>query len=1077
MTASDTVLSAMSSFSGCPGPHKCGIDHIRLSAELIFLQGSTIVPDNHKNSRHCFCSSCPSLLGMRCLMASHRIDTAQPRRYGWFILLTLVMVLGPFSDDRAAAAPGDLDNSFGTNGLVTAQVVTGARNEGQQVAIQADGKIVVVGTGGIGTSNIQFAVARFNSDGTLDETFGNPANPGTVAFSFGTAGGGNNRAYAVAIQSDGKIVVAGESGTTTVRFAVARLKPDGSFDPDFGSDATIPGRVLFQFVSGRPEKAFGVAIQQDGKIVLAGGTGVGTDNERFAVARLNSNGTLDTSFSGDGRVVVDPPIGTGFGERANAVALQTDGKIVAVGVTNINAPANEQFAAVRLDTDGSLDASFGSGGKVSTTVTTGTDDGAWAVAIQGDGKIVAAGFAGIPGSQADFAVVRWETDGDPDNTFGVGSTSATGTVTIPFSGFDDVGRGVGIQSDGKIVVAGYQGRPTVNETFAIARLNLDGSLDSSFSGDGKTTTSITPGGRDGALWMAIQADGKIVAAGTGAFGVVSADGGFAVARYLGDASGLDPTFGSDGTGTETTDVNGGDDEGGGLALRSNGDIVVAGVSETGLNSNVFHFSVAGYDENGILQFTNSKPSLSDNDRGQAVALQQVGTEDKIIVAGHTGVGIGNSNFMVARYNVDGTLDTTFNAPAGMIATDISGRDDRAFAVAVQADGKILVAGEADNGANLDIAVVRYLADGTGLDTTTFGVGGIVITPVGVRSGAKAVAIQTDGRIVVTGYSDNGSNEDFTLVRYLSNGTPDPEFDVDGIQTADFASGDDRASGVVFQDDEKIIVVGAAGGIGSTGNSAFGIAQFNSDGTLGNTFGTFDDGKTVITFSQNDDRATSVALQSTGKIIVAGVANEGSGASEFGIARLNRDGALDTSFGVDGLLRTGITASNDGARGVVVRSDDKIIAAGAAGVGSPPDFALAQFGSFLSSGSPPPSGGGDTESGGCFIATAAYGSPMASQVQVLRDFRDRFLLPHGIGRTLVFYYYSHSPPVAEAIADRNTLKRIVRVGLVPVVGVCWMFLIIGGWGMVLILLGSFLGAGALVAGKYKRMPRTRAGLPT
>lgn len=929
------------------------------------------------------------------------IDAAVSKRC---LLVTFIAALASvtvlLTTAQTDAAPGDLDTGFGTNGRFTTAIVAGGGAAGQWVALQEDGKIVVAGISGEAnfSTPVRFSVTRLDADGTPDTTFAgcDPSSDplcapvtadGTTAFSF--ASGVEARAYAVAIQSDGKIVVVGSSGVPgsgVVEYAVARLTTTGALDPDFNGDGDDDGRVRFNINTGTEEQGQNVAIQPDGKIVVVGNAGAGSSGlVGFGIARLNSDGSFDLGFGTNG--VARGSLSSGE-DTAYDLAFQSDGKIIVAGTSNETGIGLSEFGVVRLESDGDLDATFGTGGVSTVSISSGTSDAARTVAIQGDGKIVAAGIAGRGSSNADFGRARWNTSGNLDPTFGSG-----GKLRLPFSNVEDGAEGVAIQPDGKIVVAGFRAKGTVNAEFALARLDTDGSLDTSFGSDGRVDTAFS-NLNDAAFGVVLQPDGKIVA---------------------------------------------------------------AGLSETTPTSNIFHFPVATYDRNGILRFEVSSPNLSNNDRGQAVAVQSDG---KILVAGITGEGSGNSDFMLARYNANGSADTTFGGGDGMVATDFDTRDDRAYAVAIQEDGKIVVAGNAlDNtSGQTEIAVARYLVDGT-LDPD-FDTDGRVMTfvPGSSGDGAFAVVIQPDGAIVVAGESDDGSDRNFALVRYLTGGAPDPAFGTIGIVTSDFDSMDDQALGLVLQDNEKIIVVGKAE-LSAAGSSAFAIAQFNSDGSPDNTFGTWvNNGQTALQFSQRDDRATSVALQTTGNIIVAGVANEGGGESEFGIARLDRDGALDTSFGVNGLLRTGITLNNDGALAVAVRPDNNVIAAGLANGGSPSNFALAQYGSFIT-GVAPPAGGDDDSGGGCFIATAAYGSPMDSHVQVLRDFRDRFLLPHSIGHGIVRYYCRYSPPVADAIATQDTVKHLVRAALVPLVGLSWLAVTLGSGGFRLLMLVGLIGVSA------------------
>jgi uncharacterized delta-60 repeat protein len=286
---------------------------------------------------------------------------------------------------------GTLDASFGVNGKVLTDFTSGY-DSASGVAVQADGKIVVVGWSGSG----QFALARYNSDGTLDATFGGG---GKVMTDF-TAGGSG--ATGVAIQADGKIVVVGTAGQGwDTKFALARYNSDGTLDATFG----VGGKVLTGFTSGS-DSARGVAIQADGKIVVVGGDGSGRraqSDTKFALARYNSDGTLDATFGVNGKVTTNF---TPWGDGASGVAIQADGRIVVVGTAAGQRYGDTKFALARLNSDGTLDASFGGGGKVETDFTP-RGDGAAGVAIQADGRIVAAGMANSGRSKMKVALARY----------------------------------------------------------------------------------------------------------------------------------------------------------------------------------------------------------------------------------------------------------------------------------------------------------------------------------------------------------------------------------------------------------------------------------------------------------------------------------------------------------------------------------------------------------------------------------------------------------------------------------------------------------------------------------------------
>ena len=400
------------------------------------------------------------------------------------------------------STPGSLDLSFDGDGKVTTPIGTGSE-QAYAVAIHSDGKIVVAGYSFIATSVIDFAVVRYNADGSLDTSFDGD---GKVTTGVGTT----DIAYSVAIQSDGKIVIAGYSLIGSTRdFVVIRYNTDGTLDTSFDGD----GKVITQFGTS-DEIAYSVAIQPDQKIVVAGYS-VGSTFD-FAVVRYNTDGSLDTSFDGDGKVTT--PIGSGR-EEARSVAIHSDGKIVAAGFSFID--TNNDFAVVRYNADGSLDTSFDGDGKVTTSIGI-SNDTALSVAIQADGRVVAAGVSVIPPNN-DFALVRYNTDGSLDTSF-----DGDGKVTTAIGTSSEEAQSVGIQSDGKIVAAGYTDNG-LNFDFAMGRYNTDGSLDTTFDGDGKVTTQIGSG-EDNAYGVKIQPDGRVVAAG---FSLVGITTDFAVVRYNG----------------------------------------------------------------------------------------------------------------------------------------------------------------------------------------------------------------------------------------------------------------------------------------------------------------------------------------------------------------------------------------------------------------------------------------------------------------------------------------------------------------------------------------------------------------
>jgi uncharacterized delta-60 repeat protein len=419
----------------------------------------------------------------------------------------------------AASKPGDLDQTFGQSGKVTA-LFFGESAYAYAAALQSDGKIIAVG----GNSTTRgFSLARFNIDGTLDNRFGEA---GKVVTDF------NDFAFAqaVAVQVDGKIVAAGVANNSsgTREFALARYLPDGQLDSTFGPG----GRVTTKFSSGGDE-VHSVVIQPDGRILAAGRA-----NGEFGLARYNSDGTLDSSFGISGRVTLDFD---GSPDTAQAVALQADGKILVAGQIIREFPfpisSRKRFGVARYNANGTLDASFGASGTVTTSFNNNEflDAEAFAIVVQADGRFVVGGWTGAPPAGSDFALARYNIDGSLDPTFGL-----LGRVTTDFSNMGNERiEALALQPDGKIVAAGFTDLRLSSDLFALTRYNPNGTLDSAFGVEGKVTTQFFLGPFDSlASALVLQPDGNIVVVGQAIF---TTRNHMALARYIGDAASPTPT--------------------------------------------------------------------------------------------------------------------------------------------------------------------------------------------------------------------------------------------------------------------------------------------------------------------------------------------------------------------------------------------------------------------------------------------------------------------------------------------------------------------------------------------------------
>jgi uncharacterized delta-60 repeat protein len=395
--------------------------------------------------------------------------------------------------------------------------------------------------------------------------FALPAGNGQVVTDFV---GDTDQAYALLVQPDGKTVLVGRSQPVSAGgsdFAVTRYNADGSLDTSFSGD----GRATVSFGAGF-NSARSVALQADGKLLLAGNALDGVWGA-VAMARLNADGTLDTSFGTDGRVTLGVSSGSDFAEK---VVVQADGRIVVAGYGNNNQFGSDaDLLVARFNADGSPDTTFSDDGSLTLSVTN-SFDALLDVLIQPDGKILAVGGAGA-GPQADMVIVRFNEDGTLDTGF-----AGDGTLSTDWGVGTDWGQSVTLQPDGMILVAGYSQTGLTNE-FTLWRYGSDGTPDAGFGIGGRLTTDF---GGTGAFAnsVLVQPDGKIVAAG---FGYFDGDANLVVARYLSDGT-PDPSFGTDGQ-VVTSFFPDGVDVAYSVALQPDGKLVVGG--------NIFNMLTFNYD--------------------------------------------------------------------------------------------------------------------------------------------------------------------------------------------------------------------------------------------------------------------------------------------------------------------------------------------------------------------------------------------------------------------------------------------------------------------------------------------------
>ena len=794
----------------------------------------------------------------------------------------------------APAAPGDLDPTFGTAGKAFTSFGRPDRF-GDAAAVQDDGKIVTAGTSR-GIVSMDFALMRFNTDGSIDTTFGVG---GKVVTDFGDT---SEIVTAIAIQTDGKIVAVGTRSNYS--FAMARYNIDGTLDTTFDGDGKVTNSL---------ELGSAVVIAPDGKIITVGGA------YASSVARFNADGSLDTTFEGDG--IAGIPSG-GYSNLyffAKAVAVQADGKVVAAGFTSDYSvtPSRVYFTLFRFNANGSVDTTFDGDGRA-TAFYNDRQSLAYAVAIQPDGKIVTVGE--YLDRTLYFAAARHNADGTLDTTFGF-----QGTTTFGFSGSGDRAEAVAIQPDGKIVMAGIG----YNVSFAMARLNPNGTLDTTFDGDGLLFTPFSA--YSGISSIATIADGRIVAVGNG-FGNENSIN-LNVARYNANGS-LDTTFDGDGkllfeTGVYTYD------QAAAVAIQPDGKIVSAGGSEG-------RGALTRHNPDGSLDTTfdgDGRALMSDYGYLTAVTIQ---TDGKIVAAGYTYEN-GLGRFLLTGLNPDGSPDTTFDGDGRSVAAFPDFGSAYAYDAVIQPDGKIVVAGFVNRQSSqaYTFALARFNADGS-LDNSFNADGRLTTDFDDDRSIANAVSIQTDGKIVAAGcalVADSAIR--FALARYNTDGSLDASFDSDGKVTT---NGLACANDMIIQTDGKILAAGNAPSNNGNGGTHLALARYNPNGSLDTTFD--GDGLLTTAFDDHDSSASAVAIQPDGKIIAGGSKYyydyyEGYNYDETAaFARYNGDGSLDTGFGAGGQMSNFLGVEGNLAD-FAMQSDGKIVAAGVGWIGDS-DFLLTRY---------------------------------------------------------------------------------------------------------------------------------------
>lgn len=653
----------------------------------------------------------------------------------------------------ADRTPGFIDREF-------SPVLAGAQGTANRTLVQPDGKILVAGNFQLANGVNKNGIARYNVDGTLDTTFNEKS-------------GANNAINAMALQSNGKIIIGGAFtlyGGQPVG-NIARLNTDGSLDVTFNSGGMYSA-------AGAGSAINDIAVASNDSIYIGGGFTTYNGVTANRLARLNANGGLDTTFA----------VGTGPSSTVNGIKIMSDGKILIGGsFTTYNGAGNPAPRLAKVNTDGTLDSAF------STAIGTGPSSGPRYIEVLPDNKIMIGGTFVTYNGAAKVGLARLNSDGTLDNTF---EAAVTGTGTINVSWATR-------QADGKLVLVGtFTGVGGVSRV-GIARVSADGALDTSFDpGAGLNTPSA-------ANSVALQSDGKVVLAGT-------------FTSYNGTARSA--------------------------FARANAD---------------------GSLDTGMITSLNVSSSIF------AIARQDNG---KLFVGGNFLTANAMPRANLVKLNADGSNDNTFNTGTGPNAA--------VSAIGIQPDGKIIISGNftSYNGTTIS-RLARINTDGS-LDAS-FNVG------QGLPDGCTSIVVQPDGKILIAGgwTTYNGSTATKFFARLNSDGSVDPGFNIG-------TSAQNTVFKIALQSDGKILIVGDFSAFNGVNKGR--IIRLNADGT---NDATFDNGGVGFT-----GRLTDVAVQGDGKVVVSGSFTTFNGSALARVARLNSNGTRDTSFDPAGAFASGEVSS-------------------------------------------------------------------------------------------------------------------------------------------------------------------------
>jgi uncharacterized delta-60 repeat protein len=782
--------------------------------------------------------------------------------------LLFVIAIGLLSL-RARTQPGALNKNFGNNGVI--ETVLGGNGNTlsgytRNSFVQPDGKILVV-------VEFTFAVVinRRLANGSIDSSYGKNG------FSVPV----NMNQPSAAIQSDGKLVVVGETSQVNSEFITARFTTSGTLDASFGNSG-----ITITNAGSENDALTAVAIQSDNKII-AGGESYRNGISQFALIRYNTNGTADPSYGNNGLVI------TNFGNSCNinALVLQPGNKVVAVG--NYNDGTNGDFAIARYLINGSLDTSFNGSGEVTSNF--GNSDNAISVALQTNGKILVGGYYTNQQYNSHFEIARYNANGSIDSSF-----NGTGVAGTNFGSTEEIFASLAVQSNGKIIAGGYIYTTNGFDDLALARFNVSGGIDSSFGLYGQVLDSIGNGNYNFLNCLTLESNGQIL---SGGYTQTSNSILFTLSRFNTNGS-LDNSFGTSGNVQGFYPGNAIYYDG--MMVQSDEKIVVNGYTSNGVT---YPYFLTRLNQNGSTDLTYGNKGMAVTN-GYYAVMQSDG---KVVESYYNTTSTGYE-LMLSRYNTNGSPDLTYGTN-GIVLSDFFGGSETYGPTAIQADNKVVVAGYIENSVGTDLLLARFNTDGT--PDLSFGNGGAITVDFEPSDYPQTIAIGSNGKILVgeVGYTASYQGV-VVLSRFNPNGSLDSSFAKTGYII--LSPGLYAFSGTVAsQNDGKILLSYEVSSNYSTYYSY--VTRYKSNGITDSLFGV----NGTIPVAGSD-----LQLEGDQKILISGRATDAQNNLDFSLARYKTNGIADSTFGTNGTTITKFAAGENYVYGAAI-SNNELIAEGAA----------------------------------------------------------------------------------------------------------------------------------------------------